>query len=426
MSRIEIYSLILCLVVLVGLVALFSYFLVNGIKQRIKLIALGDEDQEIKIEYEKANKKPSVWDTIAKIFSLVVTVMLCCIFAFAIYINLTEEKRANGIPSLKVVQSASMSYKNSNNGYLSKNGLDDQLQVYDLILTRHLPDEFDLKLYDIVVYQAENGDMVIHRIVGIEEPNEKHPEHRYFKLQGDAIAYPDTYPVTYSQMRGIYVGEKIPFAGSVVMFMQSPAGYFCIALIVISIILFPLMEKKINEAKKQRLQVLLNSSEALVEEPAKALLGTVEELAIEASRAALEAEEELAVDSSFGRFRRKKNDKTFFQRLSESTQQTKEFYKELCALLEEEAKVSKKDWAKHISYRAHGKPLAKMTIRGKTLNLYINLDPKEFKESKYVFTDLSEYKKHSSCPMHIKLTSKRKVKHSKELLRLALSRGGKA
>ena len=419
MDRIETYSLVLCLVVLAGLVSLFSYFLVSGLKQRVKLIALGDEDKEIKTEYEKANQKPSVWDTVAKIFSLIVTVLLCCIFAFAIYINLTEEKKANGIPSLKVVQTASMSYKNSKNGYLTKNGLDNQLQVYDLILTCHLPDEFDLKLYDIVVYQAENGDMIIHRIVGIEEPNEKHPEHRYFQLQGDAIAYPDTYPVLYSQMRGIYLGERFPFAGSVVMFLQSPAGYFCIALIVIAIGLFPLMEKKINEAKKQRLQVLLASSEAVQAEP---LCKTMQELVAKFSLPASTAEEGLTVDPTD----RKKNDKTFAQRLSKSTKKTKEFYKELCAFLDEQASVSKEDGKKHITYMVHGKPLVKMIIRRKTLHLDINVDPKEVEGSKCRFVGLSKCKKNSSGPIHVKLTSKRKVRRSKELLQLALYQGGKA
>ena len=258
----EIYTLVLCLVVLLGLSSLFIYFLWFNLKQRIKLINLGDEDEEIKIEYSKV-KKTNALDLIAKIFSIVVTLLLCAVFVFSIYVKLTEEKRANGVPSLKVVRSDSMSYKNSKNKYLIENDLNDQLQVYDLIITRHLPDEFDLELYDIVVYQAENGDMIIHRIVGIEEPNANHPEHRYFKLQGDAIMYSDTYPVLYSQMRGIYVGEKVPFAGSFIMFMQSPAGYFCIALIVLAVISLPVVENKIDKIKRQRYALICdNGSES--------------------------------------------------------------------------------------------------------------------------------------------------------------------
>ena len=77
-----------------------------------------------------------------------------------------------------------------------------------------LPKEEDLKLYDIVVYKQDDI-YVVHRIVGIEEPNEKHPNERYFLLQGDAVDSPDRFPVKYSQMQGIYTDEKIPFVGSI-------------------------------------------------------------------------------------------------------------------------------------------------------------------------------------------------------------------
>jgi len=261
MKSIEVYSLILCLTVLVGLVSLFSWFLTHVIKQRIKLIAFGDEDRDIIKEHESSGKEKTAWDIIAKVFSTVVTLALCAIFSFAIYVNLSEDKKANGIPSLKIVRTDSMSYKNDNNGYLEKNELNDQLQVFDLIVTRHLPDEFELELYDIVVYQAKSGDMIIHRIVGIEEPNEKHPDCRHFKLQGDAVPIYDTYPVLYSQMKGIYLGERVPFVGSFILFLQSPAGYFCIALVICSFIALPIMEKKIDMAKKERLELLLKEDE---------------------------------------------------------------------------------------------------------------------------------------------------------------------
>ena len=261
MDRLEIFSLFLCIVVFVMFVAVFSFMLKHVIKQRVKLIKLGEEDEDIKTEYANTIKEPNAWDICAKIFSVCITVLLCIVFAFSIYVNATKDKKANGIPSLKVVYTDSMSYKNKNNKYLVTNSIDNQLQVHDLIVTRHLPDEFDLKLYDIVVYEADNGAVLIHRIVGIEEPNEKHPTSRHFKLQGDAIAYPDTYPVLYSQMRGIYVGERVPFVGSFILFMQSPAGWLCVLLVLGAVILTPILEKIIERAKKERLGIILGSDQ---------------------------------------------------------------------------------------------------------------------------------------------------------------------
>ena len=113
------------------------------------------------------------------------------------------------IPRMQVVCSESMSEKHSKNTYLRKNNLNDQFDMFDVIITYELPKESELKKYDIVVYEID-GTLVVHRIVNIEEPNEKHPNERHFLLQGDNVESPDKFPVKYSQMRGIYKGDKIP------------------------------------------------------------------------------------------------------------------------------------------------------------------------------------------------------------------------
>jgi len=159
------------------------------------------------------------------------------------------------IPSLKVVKSASMSEKYKDNIYLGQNGLDDQIQMFDLIMTYELPDEFDLKLFDIVVYESENG-LVIHRIVNIEEPNTAHPNERYFRLRGDANKYSDSYPVKYSQMRAIYRGDRIPFIGNIILFLQAPAGWLCILLVLFGQFVTPFVEKKLLHEIEMRLQTV--------------------------------------------------------------------------------------------------------------------------------------------------------------------------
>ena len=114
-----------------------------------------------------------------------------------------------------------------------------------MIATHSLPKEEDLKLYDIVVYEVDDM-LIVHRIVGIEEPNQEHPGNRYFLLQGDAVDSPDRFPVLYEQMRAIYTGERLPFVGSFVLFMQSPAGWLCMLLVVFAIFATPIIEKKIK------------------------------------------------------------------------------------------------------------------------------------------------------------------------------------
>ena len=258
MTQREIYVFWICMVVMALFVGVFSYLVTSLVKSRLKIIHAGLDDQRILTEYEKQKQKNPKVELVYKIFSIIMACVFCVIFAFAIYVNVTEAGYANGIPSVKVVKSSSMSYKNSKNTYLKKYNLNDQFDMFDLIITRKLPDEFELELYDVVVYQHENGEMVIHRIIEIEEPNEKHPTKRYFKLQGDAVQFADTYPVTYEQMRGIYLGERVPFAGSFIMFLQSPAGYFCILLVIIGIALIPIVEKLFEKAEKKRLELVMN------------------------------------------------------------------------------------------------------------------------------------------------------------------------
>ena len=152
-----------------------------------------------------------------------------------------------------------MAKKYSGNTYLFDNDLDNQFQMFDIVVCRHLPAEDELELYDIVVYKKD--DMyVIHRIVGIEEPNANHPNERHFLLQGDAVEYPDKFPVLYSQMQGIYEGSRIPFIGSFVLFLQSPAGWLCVLLVIFSMIATPIVEKKIKEATDKRILTFAETS----------------------------------------------------------------------------------------------------------------------------------------------------------------------
>ncbi len=262
MSQYDIYTFILCLIVFLLLTSLLSFLLAVLVKLCIHLVHYGHDDETLLKEYEKSKsvkrkKRMRFSDIICTCFSICVCVALFASFAFSVYLQATNSKAANGVPSLKVVKSDSMSYANEKNTYLAKNGIQNHLQTFDLIVTEHLPDEFDLKLYDIVVYELE-GEMIIHRIVGIEEPNEKHPGVRHFLLQGDAIQYPDNFPVLYSQMRGIYNGTRVPFVGSFILFLQSPAGWLCILLILIAIIVTPIAENRFRKAKEMRLALLLN------------------------------------------------------------------------------------------------------------------------------------------------------------------------
>ena len=259
MTDYEIYVFFLCLIVFVMLTALSVVCLTIITRLSLRLINHGVEDQKILEEYrKKQRKKPA--GRFAKIADYAVSGVVCLTFIVLLVVSLvircTENSCCGMLPTYRVVRTGSMSTKNVKNEYLWENGLDDQIQTFDLIRTEKLPDEMELELYDVVVYETD-GMLIIHRIVEIEEPNESHPNCRHFRLQGDAVDYPDRFPVLYEQMKAIYRGERTRFIGSFILFMQSPAGWLCTLLIVIAMIASPILDKKLEDARKKRLSLLL-------------------------------------------------------------------------------------------------------------------------------------------------------------------------
>lgn len=263
MSDFDLYVFILCLIVFVMLTALFTGLITVILKQKIRLIRGGLDDAAILKEFNSNKSKKGSVKVLDCLVSTVLCAALLVVFAFSLYVNVREDSFASNVPTLKVVTSSSMASKFKNNSYLFENNLNDQVEVYDLLLTYAIPPEDELKLYDIVIYQIEDK-MVLHRIIGIEEPNSAHPNERHFLLQGDALERPDRFPVLYSQMRGIYRGERVAFVGSFILFMQSPAGWLCILLVIFAMVTTPILEKKIHEEQKRRLRAM-NVTESVSE-----------------------------------------------------------------------------------------------------------------------------------------------------------------
>ncbi len=252
MTGFEVYSFIVCLIVFLLFGGVFTFWMQYYIKAETRMIEGGLNDALLKIEYEKVKRRSRFSIVFERVVSGILCVAACLVLLGSIAMNIISEVRPGGSLSVKVVQSQSMATAHMQNKYLEKNNLTDQFELYDMIVLHAMPREEELKLYDIVMYEIDDT-YVIHRIVGIEEPNEKHPDGRCFVLQGDAVPYPDAKIVTYDQMKGIYRGETVPYVGSFVMFFKSPAGWLCIALIAFVIFLTPRLERKMWEMKMKQL-----------------------------------------------------------------------------------------------------------------------------------------------------------------------------
>ncbi len=249
MTGYDIYVLVLCLIVFAALTCFFVAMIISLVKMYLKNIQGGMADEELKKQRAK-EKRHAAFSVIAKIISVLFVAIAITVFALSLDTKVNENAKVER-SVVKVVKSQSMSTKNENNKYLFDNDLNNQFQMFDLIGVSPLPDENELKLYDIVVYEVD-GQMIVHRIIGIEEPDETHSERR-FVLKGDANVYADKIPVLYSQMKGIYNGKRVAYIGSFVVFMNSPAGYLCIILVLCACIAYPLIERKVKKATDLRL-----------------------------------------------------------------------------------------------------------------------------------------------------------------------------
>lgn len=393
MSQYDIYVFLLCLIVFVLLTVLSVVMLTYIVKLSLRLIRHGAEDEKIISEYEKALKKKHKCGVIDTIVTVIFCAVLLGFFGFSTYINCQKNAYSATSPTIKVVQSGSMSKKHEKNTYLYENDINDQIQTFDLILVYQVPDEFELELYDVVLYEVDDM-MVLHRIVGIEEPNERHPEHRHFLLQGDNVENPDRFPVLYSQMKAIYRGQRVPFIGSFVTFMQSPAGWLCIFLIVVSMIATPIVEKLIEKEKRKRLAVL-------------GLLDNAEE--------PLPETEEIPQTHPFAGFGAR-DMRSFAEKLADADEELKAEYAEIEEHLRHIEDLTVRDSRKYRTFRRGRVAVARCAIRGKTLNASLGLDPAEYTESKYVFKDETQVKSAKSFPMRVKVTSARQVRWTKELI----------
>lgn len=117
----------------------------------------------------------------------------------------------------------------------------------------------------------------------------------------------------------------------------------------------------------------------------------------------------------------KKYQKGFMARLIQSEDIVKKYYTEIKnELLSYEGVKSREAW-NHESFSAGRTMLAKISIRGKTLALYVALDPKQvIAEGRYAVDDMSGVGAHASTPTLYRIRNNRRLGGSKQLIKSAM------
>ncbi len=246
-SGFELYSFILNIILLIILLIISIIIITILTKLYLKSLRSGVLDDEISSLNIKKNIK---FSKLRKLLLIILDIIIFVLFILLIIFKI------NNINSFKfmVVKSSSMAYQNENNSYLTLNNLSNQIDKYDIIYIDKLPNEENLKLYDIIIYKDLSNNFIIHRIISIEYNEDENTY--YYELKGDSNQYSDTNKITYNDMIGIYKNKRIKYIGSLLLFLSSPLGFICITLILISIISIPFINKLFNKEIDKRLLII--------------------------------------------------------------------------------------------------------------------------------------------------------------------------
>ena len=128
--------------------------------------------------------------------------------------------------------------------------------------------------------------------------------------------------------------------------------------------------------------------------------------------------------SEDGWFVRVRYDKSFEAKLIQGDDALKRWYSELKQELLSYKKVSARRSWQHEAFRLGRGPVAKLVVRGKTLRLYLALDPAPYEGSKFLVEDASEHAKFEKTPLLYRIKNDRRCRYAKELIAAAVAAAG--
>jgi hypothetical protein len=116
--------------------------------------------------------------------------------------------------------------------------------------------------------------------------------------------------------------------------------------------------------------------------------------------------------------------KNFAIRLKESDKKTKENYRQIDHELLSYYRVRERLSKPCESYHVGRKTLCKLVLRGKTLRVYLALDPQKFEVSKYNHVDVSDKSAYQATPMLMRVRSPRSLKRTLRLIEQMMNENG--
>lgn len=356
----------------------------------------------------KKNETKLFFEKIIGIFAWLSFFLAIFIAIITFFASLSGEKNGKEIFSRKmlIVKGDSM----------TKSEISENEEIFfgvgDLIVVKTVDNPEKLKAGDVISFVSQSpeslGETVTHKIREIQySPDGKIAG---FITYGINTGKSDTTPAKPEQIIGKY-SFKIEGLGNLFLFLKTPQGYYLSILIpaVLLIIFFSVsvgkalgkedLSKEYNEEinlLKQRVSILEEKESSHTTE----IIESNTPLFEEASQLKIPRGEKIAFATKL---------------LSLDTEVQNYFcavHNELVSYKKLHARLS----FKCISYRLGRKLLAKLTVKGKTLNLHLNLKVQDFNENAFHQKDLSSFKIYSEVPFTVKIKSSRGLSNALKLV----------
>ena len=306
---------------------------------------------------------------------------------------------------------------------MSKSEISENEEIFfnigDLIVIETVKDARSLKAGDVITFISQSpesmGKTVTHKIREIQYSEDG--KISGFVTYGINKGKNDTVPASPDYIIGKYC-FKVKGIGNLFLFLKTPRGFYLSILIpsVFLIIFFSITVGKIL-GKSELAKNYTDEIDSL-----KSRVKALEEKYEESEKAKPKAEILPAVSEADKKIEKNalsipRGKKTAFsEKLLNLDANGKAYFNTLHNELISYIKVHSRVSFRCVSYRFGKKLLAKMTIRGKTLKLHLNLNTDDFNENLYFQKNLSEMKFYEDVPFTVKVKSPRGEKNAIKLI----------
>ncbi|MGM9813797.1 MAG: signal peptidase I [Candidatus Enteromonas sp.] len=265
MSDLEIISLVITIVSLICFSILFTLFFRYYFHTNIQSVEYGESDSELleslSEEREKRKSKGRRAAAIAgKTIQYTFVAFLIALLGIEVYSTYSKDPISVNGTSYIVVSTGSMEKRNPKNDYLDTYDLNNQIRTYSLIQVQEYRVEADIALYDVIAFHDSKDNIIIHRIVEIQDVGNGVMGYRTrgdSNEAGDWGALYSSY-LTFDDIIGKYTDFNIPYVGLFTIFLRSAMGIVTIVSIVYCLLMFDYYNSKLYRAFDKRTEYLLD------------------------------------------------------------------------------------------------------------------------------------------------------------------------